>query len=474
VLKNLVRKLEERAFARVDIASLVFFRVAFGLLMVWHVSYFLQGNRIGRFWLEPRMLFKYYGFSWVQPWPGNGLYIHWWVLGALALFIAAGFLYRLSTLLFWLGYTYTFLLDEAMWVNHKYLICLFSFLLFCVPAHRAFSIDAWLRPKLRSNETPAWSLWLLRTQIGVVYFFAGVAKLTPDWVHGEPMRQWLARSNSFPIIGQYFREDWLVHLASYASLAFDLSIVPLLLWRRTRLLAFGAALGFHIFNMFWFHIGIFPWLAIAATTLFLRPGWPRRVLRYLRLTTSSEAQGQIVASESPLARKAIFACVLLYIAVQIVVPLRPFFYHGGIEWWQAEHRFTWRMMLAGKWERAYFYVIDPNTGEEYQATPSDYLTSWQEERMQWQSDMILQYAHYLAAVMPRAGIKPLKVELRLLVALNGRKPLLFIDPTVDLTEQEKHWGRPTWLREIHEPLPDREHRLDPMQNPFTLPPPELN
>src|ERR1700738_3241132 len=151
----------DRALARVDIASLVFFRIAFGSLMVWEVGRYLSHHWIAQYWIEPRFSFKYYGFSWVHPWPGNGLYIHWAALGVLALFIAVGFLYRLSAALFFVGYTYTFLLDQASYVNHTYLICLFSFLLIFVPANRALSIDAWLNPRLRSEVAPAWTLWLL-------------------------------------------------------------------------------------------------------------------------------------------------------------------------------------------------------------------------------------------------------------------------------------------------------------------------
>src|ERR1700736_4041134 len=128
-LRTLLKELQNRAFAPVDIASLVFFRIAFGLLMVWEVWRYFRYGWIATYWIEPRFLFKYYGFSWVEPWPGNGLYIHWAILGVLGLFIAAGFLYRLSAALFFAGYTYTFLLDQSRWLNHTYLICLFSFLL---------------------------------------------------------------------------------------------------------------------------------------------------------------------------------------------------------------------------------------------------------------------------------------------------------------------------------------------------------
>src|SRR5438552_11181955 len=152
-MRSFLNEVQKRAFAPADIASLVFFRIAFGLLMAWEVCRYFENGWVYSYWLEPRFLFKYYGFSWVHPWPGHGLYIHWAVLGVLALFIATGFLYRASAALFWLGYTYAFLLDQALWVNHRYLICLFSFLLIFVPANRAFSIDAWINPNLQSQTT---------------------------------------------------------------------------------------------------------------------------------------------------------------------------------------------------------------------------------------------------------------------------------------------------------------------------------
>src|SRR5467141_4074571 len=120
-------KLWNGGFAPVDIASLVFFRIAFGLLMLRMVQLVWSLDRISQWWLEPSFLFKYPGFSWVQPWPGNGLYIHWIFLGVFALFVTVGFLYRISITLFFLSHTYFFLLDQGRYVNHIYLICLFRF-----------------------------------------------------------------------------------------------------------------------------------------------------------------------------------------------------------------------------------------------------------------------------------------------------------------------------------------------------------
>jgi hypothetical protein len=454
--------LKTRAFAQVDIASLIFFRIALGLLMTWYVWRFFSHQRIGHLWLEPRFLFKYYGFSWVHPWPGNWLYIHWAVLGLLALFIAIGLFYRMSALLFFLGYTYTFLLDEAAWVNHTYLICLFSFLLIFVPANRAVSIDAWLKPKLRSQTAPAWTLWLLRAQIGVVYFFAGVAKISPDWLRGEPMRAWLSQSEQSPIIHRFLCEPWAVYSFSYIALLFDLLIVPFLFWRRTRVVAFCTALVFHLLNAQIFYIDVFPWLAIAATTLFLSPSWPRRVVSIFRGKDAAIPAGD---QTPPTRRKqlVILTLVTTYVAIQVLVPLRQFLYRGGIEWLYAEHRFSWRMMIQRDSVRAYFYVTDPNSGETLQVKPQDYLDVPHAQAMGWRPDMLLQFAHYLAKVMPRSGPHPLRVEARVLVSLNGRKPQLIVDPNVDLAAESRTLGRPRWLLEIDQPLPDRP--FDPSE-PF--------
>src|SRR5437588_10332992 len=148
--ESILENIRERAFGPVDIASLIFFRIAFGLLMVGHIWSYFSRHWIAEFWIEPRFLFKYYGFSWVHPWPGQWLHLHWAALGLFALFIAAGFLYRISAGLFFLSYTYFFLLDQTRYQNHTYLICLFSFLLIFLPANRVLSVDAWLKPQLRS------------------------------------------------------------------------------------------------------------------------------------------------------------------------------------------------------------------------------------------------------------------------------------------------------------------------------------
>ncbi|MDA2923355.1 HTTM domain-containing protein, partial [Acidobacteria bacterium AH-259-L09] len=196
----------ERFLAPVDIASLVYFRIAFGAIMLWEVWRYFSHNWISPVWMAPTFRFTYWGFDWIKPWPGDGLYLHFYALGLLSLLIILGLFYRFSTTLFFLGFTYCFLLEKTRYLNHFYLVCLISFLLIFVPAHRAFSLDALRRPSRRSDTAPAWALWLLRAQIGIVYFYGGVAKLNSDWLAGEPLRHWLATRTDFPLIGRYFTQ----------------------------------------------------------------------------------------------------------------------------------------------------------------------------------------------------------------------------------------------------------------------------
>ena len=271
-----------KLFQPVSVHSVVFFRVALGGILLWKVFDYLEQGRVARYWLEPTFNFKYSLFPWVTALPGEGMFYLFYALGALAVFVIVGFLYRPAVLLLALGWGYTFLLEEARYLNHDYLVILLCFLLVFVPANRALSLDALLFKRVRGEALPAWGLWLLRFQIGIPYFFGGIAKLQPDWLQGEPMRTWLGRRTDFPVVGSLFTQEWVVYLATYGGLVLDLAAVPLLLWSKTRPYIFTALVLFHFTNARWFNIGIFPWLMIAATTIFFSPDWPEALWRGVR------------------------------------------------------------------------------------------------------------------------------------------------------------------------------------------------
>lgn len=425
----------------VDIAPLVLFRIAFGAIMIWEVWRYFHFDRINRYFIQPEFTFTYFGFAWVRPLPGDGMIGLFYFIGLLSALIMVGLFYRASMFLFFLCFSYVFLLDMAQYLNHFYLISLISFLMIFVPAHRAFSLDALLRPGLRAQAVPAWTLWLLRGQFIVIYIYAGVAKLNADWLRGEPMRLWLSERMDFPVIGSLFTEEWLVYAMSYGGLLFDLLVIPLIFWRRTRWLAVAAAVVFHLMNARLFNIGVFPWFALAATVLFLPPHW-------LRFRWLGRDNGERRAA-APLqnVNGFILAVMGIYFAVQIALPLRHFLYPGDVNWTEEGHKFAWHMRLRSKDGEARFYITDRQTGQTREVNPLDHLNQRQYSQMAGRPEMTLEFAHYLSDQHDGAAVRVWNP-----VSLNGRAPQLMVDPSVDLTQQSRSLQPASWILPLRQPL----------------------
>ncbi len=437
-------------FRPVDIAFLVYFRIVFGGIMLWEVYRFFTHNWISRYYIEPVVHFTYYGFSWIKPWPGRGMYVHFFVLGAAAFCIMIGFCYRIAASIFFVGFTYVFLLEHARYLNHFYLVCLISFLLIFLPANRAASVDSLLRPKIRSDTVPAWTLWLLRAQVGIAYFFGGIAKLNRDWlVGGEPMRIWLSPFIKLPVFGPIVQNEWVVYGFVYGGLFLDLFIVPLLLWRRTRPFAFVAAILFNLMNAIIFSIGIFPWFMLAASLIFFPPELLRRFVRAIKSSGYSgldddapeAVQSTLLAKpevNSPLMpfQRRTLGLLAAYLAVQIVMPLRHYAYPGNVSWTEEGHNFSWHMKLRTKGGRSTFTVVHPQSGQQWTVDPAQYLPQWQLIKMSTKPDLIVQFAHFLAEEKKRQGYDNVEVRAKSMASLNGRQQQLMIDPAVDLTKVE--------------------------------------
>ena len=479
---NFLQRVCAALFQPVDISFLVFFRIVFGGIILWEAYRYFTHGWIARYYIEPALNFTYYGFSWVKPWPGLGMYIHFFVLGLAAACVMMGFLYRISAPILFLAFTYFFLLDQTRYLNHFYLVCLISFLMCFLPAERAFSVDALLRPKIRSDIVPAWTLWLLRVQIGIPYFYGGIAKLNSDWIYGgEPMRIWLSPLARAPKFGHIFAADWLVHSFVIGGLLIDLLVVPLLLWRRTRLFAFAAAVLFNIINAAIFEIGIFPWLMLGALLIYFPPDLARRFARAF-MSTGEELPGadppqnsvtvKTIAAGS--SRPSLFATQKLvagllaaYLAVQLLLPLRHYLYPGNVSWTEEGHNFAWHMKLRTKSGEAVFSVTHPRSGQAWAIKPEDYLKSHQVQKMTTKPDLLLHFAHYLAEEKRREGYDNVEVRARVMVSLNGRQPQLLIDPNVDLTKEAVGLLPARWIVPLTTPL-EAKGTGSPSPNSSTL------
>jgi hypothetical protein len=452
-------------FEPVDISFLVFFRIVFGGILVWEAYRYFTHGWIDRYFVNPAVNFTYYGFSWVKPWPGRGMYVHFVVLGLAAACVMVGFVYRFAAPVLFLTFSYFFLLDQTRYMNHLYLICLISFLMCFLPAERAFSVDALLRAKIRADVVPAWTLWLLRAQVGIPYFYGGIAKLNSDWLRGgQPMRIWLSPLTRVPAFGHIFASDLVVYGFVIGGLLLDLLVVPLLLWRRTRPFAFTAAVAFNLINALIFDIGIFPWLMLGALFIFFPPNLVRRFARSFmsRGDESDETELSRVAAKPKTTveitlsltstQKVVAGLLAAYLVVQLLLPLRHYLYPGDVSWTEEGHNFAWHMKLRTKGGEAVFTIRDPDSGQTWTIKPETYLESHQVQKMITKPDLLVLFAHHLAEEKRREGYDDVEVRARVMVSLNGRQPQLLIDPNVDLAKEEVSLLPAPWIVPLTTPL----------------------
>lgn len=424
----------------VSAQSLAVLRMGFGLLMAYDVWRFFRDDRIYRYYVEPEFLFPYYGFGWLRPLPEPYIYYAWGLVGILALMVAAGLFYRVAIIAFTLLFSYFFLLDKAQYLNHFYMVILYAGLLCLLPANRAYSIDARLFPQRRSDTVPRWSIWALRTQTEIILIYAGLVKITEDWLKGEPLGMWLrAQADEFPF-GALFYQDWVIALGAWGTIALHLFGAPLLLFKRTRLPIFLVYCVFHIANSIFFNIGIFPWLTIAASTIFFAPHWPQLFARWL--LGHFEALPRLPSAEPlpaiPRSRgsMALVALLGVWMVLQVLIPWRSALYSNEVRWAGEGHRFSWRMRMYDRDAHGAFEVVDPHSGESWLVDPFELLTDRQASIMLTRPDMILEFAHHLEREWQRHGFRDIRVHAYVEMSLNGRPHQPLIDPRVDLTERE--------------------------------------
>lgn len=436
--------IERQLYRPLDASSLAVFRIGFGLLMVVAVLRFFVHGWIPEYFAEPRHFFSYFGFSWVRPLPLPLMYALFAAMGACALGIALGYRYRSSVVGFGLLFAYAHLIDKTNYLNHYYLVICVCGLLSLLPLAGKWSLDARRSPSARREFLPAWMLWALRAQFALVYVFGGLAKLKPDWlVAAEPLSTWLARHPELPMLGPMLDKAWVALAFSWAGALFDLAIVPLLLARRTRAFAYLAVLLFHALTARLFQLGLFPYIMLFGSLLFLEPGWPRWLLAKLRLAVGRPSPTEVVVA--PTGWRYAVPLLAAYFVLQLLLPLRHLLYPGQVCWTEQGYRFSWNVMLMEKNGSLDFRIVEPTTGRRFRASPLDYFTRYQTKMMAPQPDMVLQAAQLVAADFRARGVREPAVYVDAFASLNGRPMQRLIDPHVNLAAERDGFAHKTWI-----------------------------
>ncbi|MCK0131934.1 HTTM domain-containing protein [Flavobacteriaceae bacterium F08102] len=425
-------------YRHIDNAPLIVFRIIFGALLFLESIGAIFTGWVERNLINPTRTFTFIGFDFLQPLPGNGMIYYYIIMGLTGFCVMIGYRYRMAMISFFVLWSATYLMQKSSYNNHYYLTALLAFLMIFLPANKGYSVDAKLNPSLRSTSVPYWTSLVLIAQISIVYFYAGVAKIYPDWLAATPVKQFLASKHNFPLLGPLFREDWFAYTLSYAGLFFDLLIIPLFLYKKTRNLALILTLIFHLFNSIVFQIGIFPYLTLAFAVFF----YDAKTIRNRFLPKKPLYQKTEVGNRMGFPLKLLF---ILYFTVQLLLPIRHWFIPGDVLWTEEGHRLSWRMMLRSKTGYQHFFIVNKENGTRKRVDLTTYLTKNQRSAVQTKPDMIWQFAQRLKKEYAQKGIS-IEVYVEGKVRINGGTLHPLIDKNTDLAAVSWHpFSHESWI-----------------------------
>ena len=426
-------------FKHIDNSALVVFRIFFGLLCFLESVGAIFTGWVNKTLIEPQFTFNFLGFDWLQPLPGNGMYVYYGIMGVFGLCIMLGYKYRLSAFGFALLWASTYFMQKTAYNNHYYLLFLLSFIMAILPANRYASLDVKLNPKLKSISMPNWCRWVFIVQLFIVYTYASIAKIYPDWLDTSVIKLLMQNKSNFPVVGQLLQNEGIHYFIAYSGILFDGLVIPLLLFKPTRKYAFFASIFFHLFNSFVFHIGIFPYLSLAFCLFFFEPETVRNIfLKKKKLYTQNEIK---IPSY-----KSVFKSVfIVYFLIQIILPLRHYFTKDNVLWTEEGHRLSWRMMLRAKSGSINFRVVDNATNNLIPIKLNEYLTKKQERSLRTKPDFIWQFSQRIKKQFKSEG-KDVSIFATCYVSVNGKPSKRFIDPEIDLAKAEwNYFKHNTWI-----------------------------
>ncbi|MEO1050867.1 MAG: HTTM domain-containing protein [Bacteroidota bacterium] len=429
-----------RLFEPVDNAPLILFRICFGFLITAEAWGAILTGWVKANFVDPTVPLQFIDFRWLKPLPSDGMYYYFIIMGIAGVMVMLGLYYRAAMTTYAIMWSVVYLMQKTSYNNHYYLLMLLCMVMIFLPANAYKSLDVRLKPSIKKLTCPRWCIWFFVVQVSIVYIYASIAKIYPDWLRADPISIWFDAKSSYPIIGPVLQFEWVRWGVAYGGIMFDMLIAPAMLWRRTRVYAFWVAVFFHLFNSAVFQIGIFPFLGIALFVFFFEPETIRRIFFKKKPTTSFDGL-HLYDTSKPLVY--LFA---IWFAIQIALPLRHLMFPGNANWTEEGHRLSWHMMLRAKNGYVRFIVKDPSTGEEWKVRPTEFLTKKQARVIAIRPDMCWQFVQFLKQKYQEEGREKVEIYAKGKARLNKRPYQDIYDSNVDLASVEwKKFEHADWI-----------------------------
>jgi hypothetical protein len=411
-------------YESIDNSPLIAFRIFFGFLIACESFGAIMTGWVKKVLIEPQFTFSFIGLEWLQPLPNNLMYVYFIVMGFVGICIMLGLKYTYTIIVYTLLWAGVYFMQKSSYNNHYYLLLLISFCMIFLPANRYYSLDVRFGFINRKLNMPRWVSLLFITQIIIVYFYASIAKLYPDWLDGTFTRNLLQGTTSRPFFLELFSQKWFYMFIAYAGILFDLLVVPMLLFKRTRTFALICSILFHIFNSITLHIGIFPFFALTFILFFYEP----ETIRNLFFKNKPAFEDEKIDYSSVRILKYLF---IPFIILQFLLPLRHHFIEGDVFWTEEGHRLSWRMMLRERSGHIVIKIKDNITNESFVYDYHKNLSSKQARQLATKPDFIWQYCQ---KIKQEYKDKDISIFIDCKNSLN-RKPLkTLIDPNVDFAK----------------------------------------
>lgn len=428
----------------VPIYPLVLLRVLFGSgLFLWTIWMMVSGNLVEMF-SEPLYFFHYDGLEWLKPIPFPGMVLVFGLMAALALFISAGFYFRISCALFLLGICYFTFIDRAQYLSYYYYLIVLLAMLMVSPAHRVFSFDLLKNPTLRVDYVPLWVIRAFQIQVIMLFYFAGMAKLNADWLLlGQPIGLWLTTFFEVDATNPYFASGAVLPLVlSWLLILFDFIIPPFLFDTRTSGKAIRLLAVVQITAWLFFPTGFFPWLVLFSCSIFVSP-WPAHDLisriSYF-LNDFYRFPPEVFEKKSELAltyrNKFMIPFILgLFMVLQVGLPVFLFLKWGSQTWEDKAFRFSWDIRLLEKKSTLSFFIVNKESGIKNEVLPENYLNNKQLSRVSSDKELIVKFAEHLQNTACSDCIERPEIYVQSSLSLNGKSPMKLFESDKDVIHQ---------------------------------------